>query len=122
MALHGEKAIEAFFDRYEWFRSPDARRSYILWAVPEPEQKIDPKGRKYLVPLPVFSYMWHKIEGDSDNQVSHVWYSLTLLIACRLKKVYSCMSAYWTPLHIFLRRHRLSLLFVQEEFLALPLL
>ena len=122
MALHGKKAVEAFFNRYERFGSLNARRAYVLWAVPEPEQKIDPKGRKYLVPPSVFPYMWHKIEGDSDNQVSHVWYSLTLLIACRSKKVYSCMNAFWTHLLIFSRQHHPFLLFILEEFLAPPLL
>ena len=69
MADRGEKAVKAFFDRYEQFKSADARQAYVTWAVPAPEEKIDANGRKYFVPLPVYPYMWDKIEGKADNQV-----------------------------------------------------
>jgi len=54
MADRAEKAVEAFFNRYERFKSAHARQAYVTWAVPKPEEKINPKGRKYFVPPPVY--------------------------------------------------------------------
>ena len=69
MADCGEKAVKAFFDQYEQFKSVDAHRAYVTWAVPAPEEKIDTNGCKYFVPPPVYPYMWDKIKGEADNQV-----------------------------------------------------
>ncbi|KIM57674.1 hypothetical protein SCLCIDRAFT_129963, partial [Scleroderma citrinum Foug A] len=72
MGDRAEKAVESFFDRYAEFSSPQIQESYVAWAVPEPEETINRKGRKVLVPLTVFPYMWQNVnDNDPENPVCY---------------------------------------------------
>jgi len=73
MGDRAEKAVKCFFNCYDEFSSPQARELYVAWAVPEPEETIDRKGRKVLVPVQVYPYMWQKIDNDDpENPVCRV--------------------------------------------------
>ena len=65
-----EKAVAAFFDRYVELNTPAARRAYVEWAIPEPEVKVDAKGRKVLVPPPIYPYMWRDFQDGPNGLVS----------------------------------------------------
>ena len=65
-----EKAVEAFFDHYVELNTPAAHRHYVAWAVPEPEEKVDVKGRKVFILPSVYPYMWQDVQDSPDGPVS----------------------------------------------------
>ena len=70
MSDRAEKAVAAFFDRYVELNTPAARRAYVEWAIPEPEVKVDAKGRKVLVPPLIYPYMWRDFQDGPNGLVS----------------------------------------------------
>ena len=81
MGDRAEKAVQAFFDRYVELDTPAARRNYVAWAVPVPEEKVDARGRKVLVPPPIYPYMWRDVRDGSNGLVSCASLCSTLLIS-----------------------------------------
>lgn len=69
-ASRAEKAIAAFFARYEEFETAQARASYVKWAVPDPVEYNDRDGNKLLKPVAIFPYMWKDV--DATNPVKPV--------------------------------------------------
>ena len=76
-----EKAVQAFFDRYVELDTPAAHCNYVAWAVPVPEEKVDVRDRKVLVPLPIYLYMWWDVRDGSNGLVSCASLCFTLLIS-----------------------------------------
>ena len=81
MGDRAEKAVQAFFDRYVELDSPAARRDYVAWAVPTPEEKVDARGRKVLVPPPIYPYMWRDVRDGPNGLVSCASLYFTLLMS-----------------------------------------
>ena len=81
MGDRAEKAIQAFFNRYVELDTPAARRNYVVWAVPALEEKVDARGRKVLVPPPIYPYMWQDVQDGSNGLVSCASLCSTLLIS-----------------------------------------
>ena len=81
MGDRAEKAVQAFFDHYVELDTPAAHRNYVAWAVPVPEEKVDARGRKVLVPPPIYPYMWRYVRDSSNGPVSCASLCFTLLIS-----------------------------------------
>ena len=81
MGDRAEKAVQAFFDHYVELDSPAARCHYVAWAVPTPEEKVDGRGWKVLVPPPIYLYMWRNIRDGPNGLVSCASLYFTLLVS-----------------------------------------
>ena len=81
MGDRAEKAVQAFFDCYVELDTPAACRNYVAWAVPVLEEKVDARGRKVLILLPIYPYMWQDVQDGSNGLVSCASLCSTLLIS-----------------------------------------
>ena len=81
MGDHAEKAVQAFFDCYIKLDTPAAHHDYIVWAVPVPEEKVDARGQKVPILLPIYPYMWQDVQDGPNGPVSCASSCSTLLMS-----------------------------------------
>lgn len=99
MAERGEAAAVAFFDRYNCFKEPTRRASYIEWAVPQPKEERDKDGRVVAVAPDLLPYMWKDIdESDIENPVGRSLFSVANTHCYRGVLACSIMRESWIRL------------------------
>ena len=71
LAPRAQKAVEAFFDRYENFDTAADQAAYVKWAVPAATETINSCGESVASIPDLFPYMWASVEGGPNGLVSY---------------------------------------------------